>query len=70
MLNELFIGEQNRGLIIIPRGVYHALQNVGQLDAVFINLPTKAYNHGNPDKFRLPIHNDLIPYHFQEGSGG
>jgi dTDP-4-dehydrorhamnose 3,5-epimerase len=70
LLNEIFIGEQNRALIIIPRGVYHALQNVGLTDAVFINMPTKAYNHADPDKFRLPITNDLIPYQFTSGSGG
>jgi dTDP-4-dehydrorhamnose 3,5-epimerase len=70
LVNEIFIGEQNRALIIIPRGVYHALQNVGLTDVVFINLPTKAYNHANPDKFRLPINNDLIPYRFTSGSGG
>lgn len=70
MLNEIFIGEQSRALIIIPAGVYHALQNVGRTDAVFVNVPTKAYNHANPDKYRLPIHNDLIPYRFEDGSGG
>jgi dTDP-4-dehydrorhamnose 3,5-epimerase len=69
-VNEIYIGEQNRALIIIPRGVYHALHNVGLTDAVFINMPTRAYDHADPDKYRLPINNDLIPYRFREGSGG
>ncbi len=65
MLNEFFIGEHNRALFRIPRGVYHALQNVGNTDALFINLPTQAYNHADPDKYRLPLNNDLIPYRFE-----
>src|SRR5262249_34827629 len=39
MLNELFIGEENRALVRIPAGVYHALQNIGNTDAMFINAP-------------------------------
>jgi len=63
-LNELFISEHNRALIRIPRGVYHAIQNVGDVDVLFINAPTRPYNHANPDKFRLPLNNDVIPYRF------
>jgi dTDP-4-dehydrorhamnose 3,5-epimerase len=70
MISELFIGEQNRTLVCVPKGVYHALQNVGDTDATFINVPTKPYNHANPDKFRLPLVNDLIPYRFDDRQGG
>jgi len=69
MVNELFLSEWNRGLLRIPRGVYHALQNVGDTDALFINMPTRAYNHADPDKYRLPLDNDLIPFKFKDGSG-
>lgn len=40
-----YVGERNRAMLIIPRGVYHAVQNVGGTDAYFINLPTRAYDH-------------------------
>jgi dTDP-4-dehydrorhamnose 3,5-epimerase len=63
-LNVLYFGESNRGLLRIPRGVYHALQNVGQCDAVFVNMPTRAYRHEDPDKYRLPLDTDVIPYRF------
>jgi dTDP-4-dehydrorhamnose 3,5-epimerase len=63
-INELFFGEQNRALLRIPRGVFHALQNVGQDDCVFVNMPTKPYNHADPDKYRLPLDTDEIPYAF------
>lgn len=69
MLNELCISEHNRGLLFIPRGVYHALQNVGTTDAMFINMPTRAYSHADPDKYRLPLNNDLIPYRFDDRLG-
>jgi dTDP-4-dehydrorhamnose 3,5-epimerase len=64
MLNEIHLGEHNRGLITIPRGVYHALENVGETDVLFINMPTRPYKHADPDKYRLPLDTDLIPYRF------
>jgi dTDP-4-dehydrorhamnose 3,5-epimerase len=69
-VNEIFLSERNRGLVVIPRGVFHAVQNIGQVDAYFINLPTCAYNHGDPDKFRLPIDTDQIPFSLAARQGG
>ncbi len=70
MLNVLCFSDQNRMLISYPDHIYHAFQNIGSTEAVLINLPTKAYNHANPDKFRLPLINDKIPYRFDTISGG
>jgi dTDP-4-dehydrorhamnose 3,5-epimerase len=64
MLNEIHLSEYNRGLITIPRGVYHAMENVGDTDVLFINMPTRPYNHADPDKYRLPLDTDRIPYRF------
>lgn len=58
------VSDHNRALIIIPEGVYHAVQNLGDTDAAYLNIPTKLYNYENPDKYRLPIKNDLIPFDF------
>lgn len=69
-LNVIYLSEHNRGLLLIPRGVYHAVQNVGHTDALFINMPTRAYNHADPDKYRLPLDTDLIPYRFENRLGG
>ena len=69
LVNELVFSDRNRALLIIPRGVYHAVQNIGTTDALFLNMPTTPYNHGNPDKFRLPLKNDLIPFDFDDGPG-
>lgn len=69
MINELYLGERKRGLIVIPKGVFHAIQNVGDTDAVLVNLPTRAYNHARPDKLRLPLGTDRIPYSFEDRRG-
>jgi dTDP-4-dehydrorhamnose 3,5-epimerase len=69
MLNQFTLTEQNRGLICYPPGVYHALQNVGTTDTICINMPTRAYNHENPDKYRLPLNNDTIPFRFEGITG-
>jgi dTDP-4-dehydrorhamnose 3,5-epimerase len=36
---------------------------------MLINMPSQAYNHANPDKYRLPINNDYIPYKFETNPG-
>jgi dTDP-4-dehydrorhamnose 3,5-epimerase len=69
-VNEIFLSERNRGLVVIPRGVFHAVQNVGGVDAYFVNLPTRPYVHDDPDKFRLPIDTDQIPFSLALRAGG
>ncbi|HEY0151395.1 MAG TPA: dTDP-4-dehydrorhamnose 3,5-epimerase family protein [Longimicrobium sp.] len=69
LLNIMVVSELNRSLIIVPPGVIHAVQNVGNVDAVFINFPTEPYNHAQPDKHRLPLKNSLIPFDFDDAPG-
>lgn len=69
-INEIFMSEYRRGLIIFPKGVYHAIHNIGNEDASLINMPTKPFNHANPDKYRLPLENDVIPYRFDTNKLG
>lgn len=61
-LNIFHLGGHDRALLNIPAGVYHAVQNVGEYEASFINLPSQPYLHDDPDKYRLPLDNDVIPY--------
>ena len=61
-LNIFHLGDHDRALVSIPAGVYHAVQNVGDEVAMFINLPSQPYQHDDPDKYRLPLDNDVIPY--------
>ncbi|GGJ20378.1 dTDP-4-dehydrorhamnose 3,5-epimerase family protein [Deinococcus roseus] len=64
MLNEFTFSAHHRVLFVIPSGVLHAVKNIGEGEATFINMPNKPYNHQDPDKYRLPMPNDLISFTF------
>lgn len=64
------VSERNRALVVIPCGVYHAVQNIGTGDLTFVNLPTRPYDHADPDKYRLPLKNELIPFDFEDRGPG
>jgi dTDP-4-dehydrorhamnose 3,5-epimerase len=58
------VTEFDRGHLVIPPLVWHALRNVGTSDVLVVNFPTTAFDHSNPDKYSLPLDTDLIPYSF------
>jgi dTDP-4-dehydrorhamnose 3,5-epimerase len=66
---RIVLSEHNRCLVNIPRNVWHADYNIGTKDVVAVNFPTTPYDHANPDKYRLPIGTDLIPYSFGDAKG-
>lgn len=70
MVNEIYRSEYERSLMVIPAHVFHAHQNVGSTDALLISMPTRAYNHEDPDVYRLPVDTDQIPYRFEPRLGG
>jgi dTDP-4-dehydrorhamnose 3,5-epimerase len=61
--------EQNRRIVNIPPLVWHADRNIGSNDVVCVNLPTRPYEHADPDKYRLPLDTDLIPHSFGGAQG-
>ena len=67
---RIVLSEFNRRIVNVPKWVWHADHNIGSKDVVVVNFPTVAYNHDNPDKYRLPIDTDLIPYRFPTARGG
>lgn len=67
MLSVFTLSDHQRAMVRIPCGVWHGVQNVGEVDGVFINLPTRPYYYEDPDKYRLPLTNDLIPFDFGDG---
>ena len=69
LLNVMTFSDHNRVLLVVPPGVWHGVQNVGEDEAIFLNFPTHAYNYEDPDKYRLPVQNDLIPVSFEDGRG-
>jgi dTDP-4-dehydrorhamnose 3,5-epimerase len=68
-LRKVYLSHVQRQLISIPSGVWHADHNIGHIDAVVVNFPTIQYDHSSPDKFRLPLDTDAIPYTFHGAKG-
>src|SRR6185436_10311852 len=50
-INELYAGDARPTLIILPIGVWHGLQNLGDTDALVLNFPTQAYDYADPDHY-------------------
>lgn len=68
-VNEIYRSEHDRTVMVIPAHVFHAHENIGTTDALFVSMPTRAYNHASPDVYRLPIDTDQIPYSFKDRCG-
>lgn len=69
LVATVVLSEYRRRIMNIPIGIWHANHNIGTKDAVVINFPTKAYDHTTPDKYRLPLDTDKIPYRFPQRQG-
>jgi dTDP-4-dehydrorhamnose 3,5-epimerase len=69
LVSSVVLSEHRRRLMNIPPGIWHANHNIGSRDVVVINFPTTPYDHANPDKYRLPLDTDLIPYKFEHARG-
>ena len=69
LVSKIVLSQHNRRLMNIPAGVWHANQNIGDEDVLTVNFPTIPYDHANPDKYRLPLDTDRIPYQFDNPRG-
>jgi dTDP-4-dehydrorhamnose 3,5-epimerase len=65
LVAEVVLSEHRRRLMNIPAGIWHANRNLGSTDVIVVNFPTIPYDHSNPDKYRLPLDTDQIPYRFE-----
>jgi dTDP-4-dehydrorhamnose 3,5-epimerase len=65
-VNEFTLSDRNPGLVILPCDLYHGWKNIGEDEAIIINMPTRAYNYDSPDALDLPWDSpqarSLIPY--------
>ena len=61
---KVYLSAAQPRLVNVPRNVWHADHNIGVEDVIVVNFPTIQYDHSSPDKYRLPIDTDLIPYDF------
>ena len=68
LVSRVILSEYRRRLMNIPAGVWHADRNLGDKDVV-VNFPTIQYDHSSPDKYRLPLDTDRIPFRFENARG-
>ena len=63
-INEMCLGSARPALVIIPPGVWHAVQNINNGPSALLNLVDRAYQYEDPDHWGLPINTPAIPYNF------
>jgi len=68
-INEFFMGRQNPILLQIPPFVYHGFKCVSPEESIVLNIPTERYNYKEPDEYRLPPHDNDIPYDWGRKDG-
>jgi dTDP-4-dehydrorhamnose 3,5-epimerase len=65
-LNEFVVSEKNPGLLVIPPNLYHGWKNIGNSEAIIINMPDRMYNYEQPDALDLPWDSEtaarIVPY--------
>lgn len=66
LVASVVLSGHRRRLMNIPAGIWHADRNLGETDVMVVNFPTIHYDHANPDKYRLPLDTDQIPYEWPE----
>ena len=62
---ELLLSEHRPQLIVVPPGIWHGVENIGNAPAVIVNMPDQAYDYEHPDHWRLPATTGEIPYRFR-----
>jgi dTDP-4-dehydrorhamnose 3,5-epimerase len=64
LVQELRMGPLRPMLVVVPRRVWHGVQNIGGGPCRILNLPDRAYEYESPDHWRLAHDTDQIPYLF------
>jgi dTDP-4-dehydrorhamnose 3,5-epimerase len=68
-INEFFMGEQNRILLVIPPFIVHGMKAVGTGPGYLVNCPTLPYDHNSPDEYRMDPHGAEVPYNWERKDG-
>ncbi len=66
-VNEFRFGSQRPALVVVPPGVWHGVQNIGDGLGSLLNLVDRAYCYEDPDHWRLPPETSKIAYRFRPG---
>lgn len=65
-LQDFVISLDDPMLVTIPPGIYHGFKCVSETEAFVINTVTEAYNHSNPDEYRLDAYENNIDYDWRK----
>jgi len=68
-VNEFFAGDHNPILVHIPPLVFHGFKCISGEEALVINVPTDVYRYDDPDEYRVPPHENDIPYDWGRKDG-
>lgn len=69
MVNEFFLGENAPIRVQIPPGVLHGFKGASDGKALVVNVPDKLYDYKQPDEFRVPAHDNNVPYDWSRKDG-
>ncbi len=58
---RLLLSERSVRQVLIPQRIWHLSLNVGDVEAILVNLPTTLYNHEKPDRQHIPFDSGEIP---------
>lgn len=67
-INEFFLGDQNRSLVVVPNLVYHGWKCISPGMSLVVNIPTEVYAYADPDEFREEPHG-VLPYDWTRKDG-
>jgi dTDP-4-dehydrorhamnose 3,5-epimerase len=63
-VNVLTFGPMRPRAVVIPPKLWHGVQNPGSEITSFVNATDVAFEHGDPDDWRVPPDHPQIPYRF------
>lgn len=65
-VNDFLVSEMSPGLLVVPPNLFHGWKNIGEDEAVVINMPSSLYDYSSPDALDLPWDSaearELIPF--------
>lgn len=68
VVNEYFLGTEQRLLVQIPPLVYHGWKCISPEMSMVVNVPSDPYHYEQPDEYRLEPHGTL-PYDWTRKDG-
>jgi dTDP-4-dehydrorhamnose 3,5-epimerase len=64
-VDEFYLGDNSRLLLMIPPGVAHGYKTIGTDSSLLINFPTNLYDPAEPDELRIPYDDPSVPYDWE-----